>query len=109
VDGWAEREGKGGYRFMKLMKSKIKEKIYACLLLYRKKDFFFYIHDVITWEKQKKSSAILLLIDRQKRYCRTNYMQPEYTHSSTFALVFSHTPVLWITREAPQAQSIVMM
>ena len=36
-------------------------------------------------------------------------MQSEYTHSSTFALVLSHTPVLWITREVPQAQSIVMM
>ena len=36
--------------------------------------------------------------------------QPEYTYySSTLALVFSHTHVLWITREVPSAQSIAMM
>jgi hypothetical protein len=36
--------------------------------------------------------------------------QPEYSYySSTLALVFSHTHVLWITREVPSAQSIAMM
>ena len=36
-------------------------------------------------------------------------MQPKNTHSHTLTLVFSHTPVLWIRREVPEAQSIVMM
>jgi hypothetical protein len=61
VDGWAEREGKGGYRFMKLVKYKIKEKNYA-VFYFAGKRIFFYVCDVITWEKQKKSSAILLLL-----------------------------------------------
>ncbi len=47
--------------------------------------------------------------DRQKRYSRTNHMQTECTQSHTLALVFSHTPVLWIRREVPEAQSIAMM
>jgi len=38
---------------MKLSKNN-REKL-RCLLLHRKKNFFFYIYDVITWGKNKKA------------------------------------------------------
>ena len=36
-------------------------------------------------------------------------MQPKKKQSHTLTIVFSHTPVLWIRRDVPEAQSIVMM
>ena len=56
ADGWAEGEGKGGVRVYETYEVKIKRGKLRCLLLHRKKNFFFYIYHVITWGK--KNSAI---------------------------------------------------
>jgi hypothetical protein len=65
VDGWAEElvgggmggqmggrreRARGEYRFSSIVKQKKKEKIYA-VFYFTGKRFFFYIYDVITWEK----------------------------------------------------------
>jgi len=53
VDGWmgGRRDGhQGGVKGQLLMKLKKKEKNYA-VFYFAGKRFFFYIYDVITWEK----------------------------------------------------------
>ncbi len=45
---------RGEYKFSSLMKQKKRGGKLRCLLLCWKK-IFFYIYDVITWEKRKKS------------------------------------------------------
>jgi hypothetical protein len=42
---------RGVYRFSSLVKQNKKAKNYAVFLLRRKKNFFYYIYDVITWKK----------------------------------------------------------
>jgi hypothetical protein len=51
VDRWAEGWIYGGvYRFSSLVKQKIKGENYA-VFCFAGKRFFFYIYDLITWEK----------------------------------------------------------
>jgi hypothetical protein len=53
------------------MKQKKKAKIYA-VFCFAGKRFFFYIYDVITWEKLKKSSANHYFgVDILPRFCRS--------------------------------------
>ena len=49
---------RGEYGFSSLMKQKKKAKKYAVFCFAGKRNFFFYIYDVITWEKKEKSFAI---------------------------------------------------
>ena len=55
AEGWVEREGKG---FSSLMKQKKKAKNYAVFCFAGKRNFFFYIYDVITWEKKEKNPGL---------------------------------------------------
>jgi hypothetical protein len=48
----------GEYVVSSLMKQKIKAKNYAVSCFAGKRNFFFYIYDVITWEKFQKRSSI---------------------------------------------------
>jgi hypothetical protein len=52
-----EGEGKRGVWVLLSYEAKNKRQKLRCLLLRRKK-IFFYIYEVITWEKEKKGSVI---------------------------------------------------
>jgi hypothetical protein len=58
AEGWAVREGgevrtRGGYKFVKLMKLKKKEKNYAVFYFAGKRFFFILMMSLLHWEKKK--------------------------------------------------------
>jgi len=55
--GVGERKTRGGYRFMKLMKFKKKEKIYAVFYFAGKRKTFFYIYEIFTSQEKEKRSV----------------------------------------------------